>query len=118
MYPVRQRLSSLSARRETRGNLKARESNIQQKASFEPSKLTDKNAIKCEIFDQADWLVIGHCGVEKIPNLQMPSRYAMLRECGLPYYLFLYATQTICKLLQNARLRAVSLLFGNPQRRT
>lgn len=66
---MRQRLSSPSARRETRGNVKARESNIQQKASFEPSKLTDKNAIKCEIFDQADWLVIGHCGMEKIPKL-------------------------------------------------
>jgi len=49
--------------------LKSKETNVPVRASFETSNLTDKNAITFEVFDGAVWLVIGYCGVEKIPKL-------------------------------------------------
>ena len=50
-------------------DLKATENDVPVRASFEPSNLKDKNAITFEVFDSGVWLVIGYCGVEKIPKL-------------------------------------------------
>ena len=43
--------------------------NVPVRASFETSNLTDKNAITFEVLYNGVWLVIGYCGVEKIPKL-------------------------------------------------
>ena len=50
-------------------DLKANGVNVPVRASFESSNLKDKNAITFEVFDSTVWLVIGYCGVEKIPKL-------------------------------------------------
>jgi len=49
--------------------LKSKETTVLVRAFSETSNLTDKNAITFEVFDSAVWLVIGYCGVEKIPRL-------------------------------------------------
>jgi len=49
--------------------LKFTKENVPVRTSFETTNLTDKNAITFEVQCNGAWLVIGYCGVEKIPKL-------------------------------------------------
>ena len=68
--------------------------NVPVRASFETSNLTDKNAITFEVLYNGVWLVIGYCGVEKIPKLTKAIKWDEIT----PYKLCFIKRQWIPKI--------------------
>lgn len=50
--------------------IQVKKKKVQLRVEHEPGNISDSNALKFEVYSDGQWLIIGYCGVKKIPKLK------------------------------------------------